>query len=457
MELQETVILNDFCVGCGSCSSYNDSPYRMKLNEMGKYKPNLTNQTIQTEINVSSTCPFSDRSKNERILGDELFGNIAGINNNEYCGNYIETYAGYVTQADFRKNGSSGGVGTWIVAKLLQDNMIDAVIHVKHNKMDSNILYEYQISYTLEQLEEGAKSKYYPVELSQVIKHVKETPGRYAFIGVPCFVKAIRLLADEDEVIKKRIIYTIGLVCGHLKSSLYAKSIAWQMGFNPDQFEDIDFRIKLDGQSADHYGIGVKGIIKNKESTKLIPVDKLYTTNWGQGFFKLKACDYCDDVLAETADIAIGDAWIPEYIKDNMGTNILIIRSTDILDVIKRHSNEIHIESISIEKIYESQAGGFRHRREGLAYRLFLNDKKKEWRPTKRICASSELPPIRRKIYDTRIILREKSFEGYFEAVRYNDFQYFMSFMKPYVNEYNKLFRKPLLKRITNKVAGLLK
>ena len=32
--------------------------------------------------------------------------------------------------------------------------------------------------------------------------------------------------------------------------------------------------------------------------------------DWGMGIFKLGACDYCDDIVGETADISFGDAWL---------------------------------------------------------------------------------------------------------------------------------------------------
>ena len=35
--------------------------------------------------------------------------------------------------------------------------------------------------------------------------------------------------------------------------------------------------------------------------------------DWGAGFFQNPACDWCDDVVAETADIAFGDAWVEPY------------------------------------------------------------------------------------------------------------------------------------------------
>jgi Coenzyme F420-reducing hydrogenase, beta subunit len=87
---------------------------------------------------------------------------------------------------------------------------------------------------THEAIRRNAKSRYYPIEFSGVIKRALETPGRYAFVGVPCFVKAIRLLQEQLPVLNERIVFTLSLFCGHLKSTGFAKAFAWQLGIPPD-------------------------------------------------------------------------------------------------------------------------------------------------------------------------------------------------------------------------------
>lgn len=109
------------------------------------------------------------------------------------------------------------------------------LVHVKDGP-DSEHMYTYQVSHSVEELKTGAKSKYYPVEMSEVLAYVRKHEGRYLFIGIPCFVKAVRLLRRQDPVLNERIRYCIGLVCGHLKSDFFAKSEAWESGVS---LEDI--------------------------------------------------------------------------------------------------------------------------------------------------------------------------------------------------------------------------
>src|SRR5699024_5004176 len=299
-----TVINNDYCIGCGICASVEGSPVEMKLNEDGKYIPiiNKHKYSLNTQIDVASVCPFSDQSKNETVLGNELYS-ASSTGFDEYSGYYIKTYAGYVQEDDYRERGSSGGMGNWIAAQLLDQELVDGIIHVKSTTDRDELLFKYDISESINDLKLGAKSKYYHIEMSEVMDLVKDNKGTYALIGIPCYIKSVRLLSEKDSVIKERIKYTIGLVCGHLKSDMFAKSMGWQLGIEPDDLKNIDFRKKLSGSKANNYGVEVTGLVNGQEETISSPTKDLFVTNWGQGHFKYNACEFCDDVLAETADV----------------------------------------------------------------------------------------------------------------------------------------------------------
>ena len=349
-------------------------------------------------------------------------------------------------------------MANWIASKLLELKLVDAIIHVKDGNLDKGTkMYEYGISYTVDELKAGAKSKYYPIELSEVIKKVKESNELYAVIGIPCFIKSLRLLAQQDVVIKERIKFHIGLVCGHLKSSFFAESMAWELGIEPKDLEYFDFRKKDENQPANRYGVEAVGK-KNGVLTKVGASTKdLYPTNWGQGFFKYNACEYCDDVLGETADITLGDAWLPEYSSGSGGTNVIVVRHPIMLEIINEHSHELELDEITAERIYASQAGGFRHRRQGLSHRLYLKEKEGQIKPQKRVSPSSNIEKSRGKIYEKRVELKDASIAEFKKAKESNDFNLFLQNMKPKVEEYNKAVKPILPLRIYNKLKRLIK
>ncbi|MFD1334539.1 Coenzyme F420 hydrogenase/dehydrogenase, beta subunit C-terminal domain [Oceanobacillus iheyensis] len=453
-ELLNTVVKNDYCIGCGICASIADSPFTMKLNKEGKYQPFLKdNHHENMEVNPVSICPFSKNNNKETELGKKVFGQVTDMKFDEYSGYYIKSYAGYVKEGEFRSKGSSGGMGNWIAAQLLKNNYVDGIIHVKSRSDDNNVLFDYQISNNVNKLSKGAKSKYYPIEMSQVLEFVRENEGRYALIGIPCYIKGVRLLAEEDKVINDRIKFLIGLVCGHLKSDMFAKSIGWQLGIEPNNLEEIDFRKKLEDRAANNYGVEVKGKKDGSEVVLSSPTKELYTTNWGHGMFKYNACEFCDDVLAETADVTVGDAWLPEYSKDSMGTNVVVVRNTIIQKIFEDNKNDtIQIEELSSEKVYQSQAGGFRHRRDGLSYRLHQKDQNNEWRPNKRVEPSNKHSTKRKRIYEKRTLLSQKSFKAYKVAKIERDFDAFINYMNPIIKNYNKANAPSFARRAVGKV-----
>lgn len=449
----EMVLQNGYCVGCGACAFEERNKVCMKMQKGGFYLP----EPFQSfDKKTSAVCPFSDDSLNEDQVAQRLFDHQCK-KHEDHLGFYFATYAGFVKAGDYRSKGSSGGMVSWMLDKLMEENLIDKVIHVRQSHPQTGRLFTYCVSVSSKEIQDGAKSKYYPVEISQVLKYVEENEGRYAFVGVPCFVKAVRLISMQNPVIAKRICYAIGLVCGHLKSDRFAKTMGWELGILPDNLVSFDFRFKLPDRPANQYGIKATGLIDGKTIEKTSPTKNLFVSDWGHGFFKLKACDYCDDVLGETADISFGDAWLPEFVKDTGGTNIVVIRNPKLASVINKYMNELSIIDVSPEKIILSQAGGFRHRRQGLAYRLYLLDQSHEWRPKKRVMPSDAVSDKRKRIYKERIILRELSHSLINKAETKKDFELFIKEMKPAVQRYNRMVRLTFTKKIIRKSKAVLR
>ena len=423
-----------YCVGCGSCAVL-DPAFQIARNADGCYQASVVGKPRDWAA-VERVCPFAS-AVDEDELGAELFGGQAGVNHDQYLGYYLDTHVGYVSADGWRSRGSSGGMVSWLAAKMLEDGMVDAVIHAKDGP-DPERMYTIQVSHSVEELKTGAKSKYYPVEMNEAITYVRKHEGRYLFIGIPCFVKAVRLLRREDPVLMERIPYCIGLVCGHLKSDFFAKAEAWESGVPLDKIARVDFRHKTPGSPASDYAVEVRRTDGGMPVVKRTA--ELSTTNWGLGYFKYNACDYCDDVLAETADVTFGDAWIPKYVSDGEGCNVIVVRNQAIRELFARHRDELVLHDSNPAEVYQSQAGGFRHRRQGLAYRLHVHQERGEWIPTKRVRPSLEnISKKRQKTYAMRTVLKNESFAAFRKAVQTNDFSVFNKHMKPIERHYRKV------------------
>lgn len=463
-EYQSKVLNNDYSEGSGATAVIS-SNIEMKMNEYGEYKEfiqDIDKVTEEEARKITEVSPMFS-SYNEDTIAKKIFSQTKNIKYREKIGYYTNLYAGHVAEADYRSLASSGGMGTWILKELFEKKMIDGVIHVKATNGGAQApLFKYDISYNIEEIREGAKTKYYPVEFSEVLKKVKNQPGKYAIVGIPSFIMAIRLLAQQDEVIADRIKYTIGLVCGHQKSSKFADYMGWQVGIKPGSLIAIDFRKKLNYGAANKYAVEMTGLVDGEVKTITKSTNELLGQNWGQGFFKSKASDFTDDVMNETADITIGDAWLPEYVKDNLGNNIIIVRDNGIQALINEgiETKKLRLDILDEDTIIKSQSSHYKHTLDELPYRLYKKDKNNIWHPKKRITASNDLSILRKKVQDLREIMSTDSHVLFKNAIENDNIELFTSKMKEYDSKYTRLYQlislrekglKSILKKITRK------
>jgi coenzyme F420-reducing hydrogenase beta subunit len=392
----------------------------------------------------SRTCPFSPGAATEDLLMQELFPDAQ--RGNFSTGRFQKAYVGHVSEDEYRSQGSSGGMTTWVATELMRKGLIDGVAHVvaTESPQTEARYFHYRISRTEAEIREGAKSRYYPIELSEILQLIKDVPGRYAVIGIPCFVKAVQLLRKEDPVFRERIRFTLGLFCGHMKSARFVESFAWQMNIPAPEIQQVEFRHKDPQRPAYIYNAMLRlrnGRVVNKEWENLADGD------WGAGFFMNSACNFCDDVVAETADISFGDAWVEPYASDGKGTNVVVIRSQLISTVVSAAIAEgrLCLQEVNDEFIEKTQRGGLRQRREGLAYRL-------TWapgtvQPLKRVAPNAtQASGVRKLIYRLRYMISVWSHRMFWLARKFNKPAIYLLWAKAVKVLYQKItFYRPRL------------
>jgi coenzyme F420-reducing hydrogenase beta subunit len=455
MKEVDEVIKGGYCIGCGACSlGQADSSRVISMTPLGFYQADAN---VVSDAIIDAVCPFTGAGPNETEIARRLWSE--GRKSHRYVGSYLSLYAGHVKEAGFRMRGSSGGLTSWILAELLKRQSVNAVIHVKKSER-SDLLYEYGVSADLDSLYAGAKSHYYPVEMSQVLRYIRENVGRYVVVGVPCFIKALRKLMLVEPVFKERVAYCAGLFCGHLKGKGFAEMLAAQCGVQPEHLSEFDFRTKLPDRSSADYGVTATERVDGQEVKRMSPVSDLLGTDWGMGFFKYKACDYCDDISAETADFSVGDAWLPKYRSDYQGTNILIVRNEEIQSIVDEgvKSGALHMEAVGLDDILRSQGANVRHRREDLPYRLKLEDDAGRWRPAKREVAGNIGSRKRRDIQDCRIQFRDGIPVLWNNAVQKGNPHSFFKEVEPLAKHYREIYsRRSLIGRVKAKCKRYLK
>lgn len=416
----DQVIAGNVCVGCGACAFARPDAYAMEMTEAGHWRARALPR--DGEPPPLPVCPMADDARDETAIASALYPDLPV---DGQIGRYRTMLAGHVTEGAFRARGGSGGMGSWLLVELLRAGAIDAVLHVKPVDPDANdgLLFRYGVSTSEDEILDGAKSRYYPIEMSGVLAQLRATPGlRYAVVGLPCFLKSIRLMQEQGLIAPGQVAYCIGLVCGHLKSRHFASYLAWQKDIAPPDVIGFDFRRKLMGRGASDYGFAVR--IRPSESASapqeaVWPMASARGRDWGEGLFKNPACEFCDDVLAECADIVIGDAWLPRYLADSMGTNIVVTRhaALDRLVADGMARGALALEPASLADIVQSQSSALRHRREGLAHRLARRRAAGRWAPRKRVAPKLAPNVLRGFVYDVRQKIADTS-SDIFAAVR---------------------------------------
>lgn len=377
------VVANDLCSGCGICAGV--CPKRtlsMEWNRYGEYiAVDKHNECLDQCRLCLKVCPFSPDTENEDALGSVLFSNnIVGMQHRSETGYYLNSYVGYSTVQNHRLNGASGGLTTWTLEALLTTGDVDQVVCVSACS-EKEKLFTYTICSTPEQIRSCARSCYYPVEMSEVVRHMITSEGRYAIVGLPCFVKAMRLAMKHNSILNRRVKYLFGLVCGQQKGKFFTEYVSALKGADPHGISSVQFRIKYPGRPASDYGLKYEcDSLNGGHNSNVVFFTEGMGQAWCRRYFTLNACNFCDDIFSELADAAFMDAWLPEYSQDWRGTSIVLVRAPDIQKLIEagQTTNELTLTPLAIERVIQSQAGVVFQKRKKLSDRLAWQIKKNQ-------------------------------------------------------------------------------
>jgi coenzyme F420-reducing hydrogenase beta subunit len=404
----DIVVKNDLCTGCGLCVYKCPSQaIEIQWNEEGFLVPELAGG-CDLHGECLSLCPFNPFPEEKVKTENEIAALLLKDSKNYHpkIGKYEGIYAGFANE--FRLTSSSGGIATYVLARLLDKGVVNHIFAVQESTKPGTF-YEYAVLHDKEELINASKTKYYPVTLVAVMPKIHELEGKVAIVGVACFIKAIRLAQHAEPELKEKIPFLVGIICGGMKNRFFTEYLANKAGVEIENIEKPQFRIKDFNSTAGDYSFGcIDRKTQTEKNIKMRSVGDM----WGTGLFKANACDFCDDVTTELADISLGDAWLEPFNKDGKGANVIVTRSELADEIIQEgmKNDELAVEPLSLERFLSSQQGSFNHRHKGLGYRIELAKKQGKMVPSKR--HDKEKVPIDFKwVQKQRLKVREKSLE----------------------------------------------
>lgn len=295
----------EFCTGCGLCKAVFGLTFKEDMN--GYMYPSLNQQS---EDFCSKVCPASGNA-------------LKKYQDGTIWGKYKRSLLGWSTDKEIRKGASSGGVLTSLCLYLLEQGLVDGIIQTKRSANDIRKA-ETIVSRSKEDIISCMGSRYTASSPLMNLNEILEDNDKYAFIGKPCDVSALRIYMEEEKPeLKENIKYLFSFFCAGQPSLQANNTLIKSLGGeNIADCIDLQYR-----------GNGWPGFttLTKKDGTKQ-QMD--YETSWMKilGRDVRKICRFCADGTGELADISCGDAWYlgengrPDF-KDRPGRNVIFTRS----------------------------------------------------------------------------------------------------------------------------------
>ncbi len=373
---------------------------------------------------------------NEDEIGKNKFGNLKHM---DEVGYFLNSYVGHADKKT-RLNGASGGSVSHMLKWLLINGMIDKIVTVESTSNPEK-LFRYTVVDDLKNIDRCAKSAYYPVEMSTTLKQIADDDARYAVVGLPCVIKAVELAKQNSNKLRKRILFTMGLVCAQTKTKNYAEFLIQDLGIDLKDVHDVSFRTKIKGNYSTNYAFSVTNI---KGKCKKKPWLKGVAEIWLNDLFRPLSCYHCDDIFAECADVVFMDAWLPQYTKEYEGTSLILNRTAELEPFFEEFAG---YSSISISELIKSQISVVTNKRDN---RRWYDDKallRSNVIPVKRIFPKLSSPePNEIEMEKKRYYWAQRSHGATIDEIK--------NLVKE-ISKFPLLKKVPLLKRVKGKLASV--
>ena len=344
---------NGLCTACGACQGICPNNAISFQQRDGLLVPVLSNDCNLCGL-CYEICPGHEVDYDN--LNREFFGQVP---RDVLIGNYLRIWAGYSTDDSIRYKAASGGLVTSLLILALEEGLIDAAVVLGMDE-DNPLLTKPFVARTPEEISSSIGSKYTSGPVGSMISEIMENEGRYAVVGLPCHIEAMRKAELRIKKLRERVVLHFGLFCQTKISYTGLKFWLQVNKINPQEIKEISYR-----------GNGWPGgmTVKLKDGRNIVHPLPLYW-QFVEKFTPMR-CTLCTDGLAEFSDISFGDAWLSEFADDKKGTSIVVVRSqkgNELIDLAIR-KRKIDGAEATRDMLIRSQKVMIKFKKDGYHYR----------------------------------------------------------------------------------------
>lgn len=311
-----------------------------------------------------------------------MFGKLP---DNPLAGNYKQAYLGYASDLEVVKNAASGGIVTAVILHALETGMIDGAVMLKDvhgNPFETTA----HIASEPKEVVASAGSKYWPAPVAHLLGEILKREGRFAFVGLPCEILALRKAQMVYKKLREKTAFCIGLYCGGrptIQGQLFALN---KYGFSPEAVECMRYR---QGEWPGH------PVITTQNGEEIhIPKEQQFP-GYASHLFCHPRCLLCHDILANMADISTGDPLRLEGVRLAEEKSLLIARTESGERVLAQalSAGVIRLRPVGIETVLHAQKRPVTHKRRALIARLRIASIFKEHIPVITLSQADNIKP----------------------------------------------------------------
>lgn len=352
------VARGNLCAGCGACAALAPDRIAMAMQPPGFLRPVVSAPLAAAEdAAVARVCPGLTQ---EVSVG-------AGARDHPLWGPFAEMRTGHATDDDVRHAGASGGGISGLVLFLLESGRVDAVLATAADP-ENPVGNRTVVLRSRADVLAAASSRYAPSSpLAALPGALAAAPeDRFAFVGKPCDVAALRAMTARDPGLAARIPVMLSFFCAGVPSQAGAEAVLAHLG--TDRAVTRSFRYRGNGWPGRATAIDHEGRERSMS----------YGESWGAILSRhvQHRCKICADGTGVAADIACADAWESDdrgypLFEEGEGTSLFVARNAAGLEILEAAEAEGQVVTGPFDTAtLESIQPGQRERRRALAARL---------------------------------------------------------------------------------------